>query len=848
MAAFKVPPDGLSLVRAAEKPTDFPSDVIASGQSAQLMNLTLASNIIDELVDVLIKGDKATLCLGKRPAVKYGSKSHSFHFSKPDPVRCELYAMHPETTETSAFFAGVYTHQLGAQKLHTELDAATAALRQRREAEDREREARQTQMISDVSDLQALGTGDRRSVKARQVNSRSNFERQRILNKAIAEHRATPMSPAGLSTPMSTAGSAPSSTPLLFSAEKLSPAERKEKRRLDALKEPFIHLLAMRPLSIKYIAKTTRSSPEDIRQLVAKYAQDYKCDRDKVQLRDKSYKELRPWDFPYPSEDSRQEAINNAISAFDRLRLDKSDNLWQLLLPKEERGKGKILSKLNLSAGGRLPIPTPLPRAASEARSATGNDSEHTIGGVTPRSTAAKTTPQPKRTKLSQGTASKVEDKPIAKLDTKSRDDTPDPAAAKAKLPKKTTTAATAKSGAGTKKSVTSSKIKSEEFMHDSGEEGEVTPSEAQRTQKRRTDTEKTRNGTKAPAPSVPSTDHQKEREKEKEQEREKEREREREREREKEREKDREMERIRERDREREIQRKKATEQPPPRETKPSTSATTTKQEAPTSSAPAPARRPGAKNTKPFLITAASNRGITTQTYTGSGTSSLVSPPINASDVNRIQHDRRVSATPSGTSSPRKNAGSTRATGMKTPVSTEAAAISTSTANSRKRKPETEEEFQRPSKKTVTSTSAAGKQPLKTQSSALSQSESTTTRKRALEQSSASSPREVKRNRHSTETPVGRTSSASGATSTPKSSEIKAREAALQSLKVRAHAFLDEWLDIKKVYEEAKAKITTLPRRELDELSEMLQRLERQKTKLIQSYSEQDRRGEKRT
>ncbi|KAI5307409.1 hypothetical protein KEM56_000009 [Ascosphaera pollenicola] len=804
MAALKVPSDGLSLERAAEKLPGFPSDVIAGGQPAQLMNLTLASNIIDELVDVLIKGDDATLRLGRRPAVKYGSKSHTFHFSKPDPVRCELYAMHPETSEASAYFAGTFTHQLDAQKAYTEVDAATAALRQRIEMEDRERESRKTQLISDVNDLKTLGTGERRSVKGWQSSSRSTIEKQRLLNRAMTENRASSMSPAALSTSLCTTGLGLSSTPLLAHTEKLTPAERKKERKIDALREPFIHLLAMRPLSVKYIAKTTRASPEDIRRLVTKYAQEYKCDKEKVQLRDKSYKELRPWDFPYPSEDSRQEAINNAISAFDRLRLDKSDALWQMLLPKEERGKGKILSKLNIMAGGRMPKPAPIPRAQSEARSATGTESEYTAGGTTPRNKAIKTTPQLKTTKPLHNTASKVKERPVVKPKSEPKNDPPDAAAAKPS--KRATPAAATKAGNGAKRPATSSKVKSEAVMPDSeddaDEEGTTSP-EIPRSKPKKIVNERTKGVKKAPSLPVVSGNKEKSHEKER--------------------------ERAREREREREVQRKRATEQPPPRETKPAPSNASAQQKA--SSNNPPLRRSGAKNTQPFVIKAPSDRAITTQTYRTSGTSSLASPPINASDVNRFQHDRRMSATPSVTSSPHKGAPPIRTTGMKTPVSTEAVTTSASASNRKKRKPVPDDELQGPSKK---STSAAGKLPAKTQPSTSSEAAQTVTKKRALEHSTTAPSRETKRIRHSPDRPVDRTSSsAAGVALSTQDRDVKAREAAFEQLKRRAHALVDEWLEFKKLRQEAENQGKKLSRREHSELLAIGQRLAKEKAEI---------------
>lgn len=63
------------------------------------------------------------------------------------------------------------------------------------------------------------------------------------------------------------------------------------------------------------------------------------------QLTDKSFREINPYSFPYSTSAEREQAIEGAIRSFDRLRLTKDDKLWQILLPREERGLGKCLSR-----------------------------------------------------------------------------------------------------------------------------------------------------------------------------------------------------------------------------------------------------------------------------------------------------------------------------------------------------------------------------------------------------------------------------------------------------------------------------------------------------------------------
>lgn len=118
---------------------------------------------------------------------------------------------------------------------------------------------------------------------------------------------------------------------------------------LAALRVPMIHLLAKQPATEAFLAASCRTSAANVRDLLPKIAKRSSQDTDKWQLTDKSFRDINPWKFPYSSED-RDEAIESAIKAFDRLRLAKDDKLWQILLPREERGQGKCLSRSKVKA------------------------------------------------------------------------------------------------------------------------------------------------------------------------------------------------------------------------------------------------------------------------------------------------------------------------------------------------------------------------------------------------------------------------------------------------------------------------------------------------------------------
>jgi RNA polymerase II elongation factor ELL len=234
----------------------------------------------------------------------------------------------------------------------------------------------------------------------------------------------------------------------------------KDTARLQALKTPFIHLLAIRPVSTKFLARQTRSTIEDCIALVQKYGTENRIDREKYDLKDKFYKDLDVWKFPYPTQDDRQAAIDKAISAFDRMRLSRTDKLWQSLLPKEERGKGKCLSKLNLQSGlaGKKPATPRLTMDGADDRKdgdTTGNETDRPKG---PSAAAPKKTSTP-------AAKARAEKEP-AKRPPKNKNTN---STLTGRITKKT-------GGRPPAKAATETKYKSAEFVHDSDESDDEMP------------------------------------------------------------------------------------------------------------------------------------------------------------------------------------------------------------------------------------------------------------------------------------------------------------------------------------------------------------------------------------
>lgn len=342
-----------------------------------------------------------------------------------------------------------------AQEATAPTDQALATLEQRLHAAEREKESKKTHMITDIDEMRALKAGNHRSphIPPRRVD----LEKDRLLREHKPASRTSSPSPLGLSrSPLSLPAPTPTSAPA---------SQNKDRIRLDALKVPFIHLLAVRAVSAKFLARKTRASLDDCLALARKYGLENRLDREKFDLKDKAYRELDVWNFPYPSQEDRQEAIENAISAFDRMRISRSDSLWQVLLPKEERGKGKVLSRLDLRTGPVKKSPTP--RIHVQATGDTGKENGDTTGNETDRTNANGLTPRTAETNgaaaAKSGTAPAAKKKRLGEKETSTKR-----TSTKGKNLNTTLTGRVTKKGE-TKPSP--SNIKSAEFVRDSDEE-----------------------------------------------------------------------------------------------------------------------------------------------------------------------------------------------------------------------------------------------------------------------------------------------------------------------------------------------------------------------------------------
>lgn len=467
MSALAVPDAGLSLCR------DHPD---ATPKPTHAMRLNLAQHTVDDLIQSLRENKLARIRFGKHQTLYYGSKLHHFH-SAPETHRSEIYSAGPADKE-NIYFSGILSHRLEVQKAQeatAATDQALANLEQSLNAYEQGKESKKTHMINDINEVKGI-----RGKQSRPA-SKVELEKDRLLKTSAS--RSVSTSPLG--------AAATTGSPANLTSAPVP--QNKDRIRLDALKFPFIHLLAVRAVSVKFLARQTRASVEDCSTLAQKYGIENRINRDKFDLKDKAYRELDVWNFPYPSQEDRDEAIENAISAFDRMRISRSDKQWQTLLPKEDRGKGKCLSRLNLRTG---PIKKPAtssattPLVQSQGAEDTGKDG-YSTGHETDKTSSGE--------KTADVTATASKSGAVTATQQKKRVGEKDAAAAKRVPTKGKSTTNTTLTGRVTKKAERKppakpdGKIKSAEYVRESDEEEDMDMPDAstvtEKPQQKKTDT-----------------------------------------------------------------------------------------------------------------------------------------------------------------------------------------------------------------------------------------------------------------------------------------------------------------------------------------------------------------------
>ncbi|KJX95778.1 hypothetical protein TI39_contig1051g00010 [Zymoseptoria brevis] len=319
MSTTTIPPAGLVL-------HDVPAGDETQFNPDSAVSFRLSDDLLRDVRKASAGRDGLQFLTGNAPKIRLGKRTIDLSISS-EAFRHELYSASKESFGGLAF-AGVVSHRAELklpERKHSEgSDAALAALQNTLASYQQEKQAKSVNITTSV-----IATPENRFQAAKE---HKQAQRRGLLG-------SQPASPSKNAVGVSRSGLPPTSAPTTDSAV-----------RLRAMRTPLVHLIAIKPLSRDEIVRKTRIPKDDLDDILNKIG---KQEDGKWQLTDRTYKELDVYKFGYLLQADRQAAIDNAIRAYDRLRLGKDDKEWQMLLPKEERNKGTVLSKLHLSAANR---------------------------------------------------------------------------------------------------------------------------------------------------------------------------------------------------------------------------------------------------------------------------------------------------------------------------------------------------------------------------------------------------------------------------------------------------------------------------------------------------------------
>ncbi|KAI9722184.1 MAG: hypothetical protein M1828_004867 [Chrysothrix sp. TS-e1954] len=436
MAAKSEPSEGEDETILINAPDLATEDSVTASKAVQIMQIELARDTVRQMQKSTRLDRQVSIGFGKHVYLKLGNARHVLK-ARSVPHRQEVYYQNIKDNKRWEY-QGLVSHNLTTEEANggAKLDpAAVDKLRTRYASLAREKEDSKVTLVDEV-----------KMSKGGKVNK--NNKRPPV-NRALSPWAQSTSSSPGLVNGHSRSIEFTSKAP---PASSIAPTTGPSLQQSQAQRFALLHLLAVKPITPDLIVKQTNIPEAETSTLLQKIGEKVE-DGPQYRLGRRWFRELDIWRFPYSEDDDRHQAIDNAIKAFDQQRISATDDLWQKLLPKHERGQGKILSRLKL--GQQRPQPVQQPKLPMDHRKTLGA----ALNGGSKKSVNSEKTNQKKD---EPGGPSSIE--------------TPKTSGVKRSLPEtEDDEKKPAKKGRLGKKDETDTKYKSAEFVNDSSDEGEAT-------------------------------------------------------------------------------------------------------------------------------------------------------------------------------------------------------------------------------------------------------------------------------------------------------------------------------------------------------------------------------------
>ncbi|KAM5355477.1 hypothetical protein ACJ41O_002123 [Fusarium nematophilum] len=336
MNSLKVPDSGLLLEGSAGKDATLPSQAFA---------VTLSDVVIEDMIKCVQNGDNIRLALGANPTFLYGSNSHVLT-PPPDSHPCDLYLTRPfESTRIADKI--LHTGSLFEKPKGATSSSKTQTGKADKKADAKSKVAKSSKSTTSSgldSDIEALQNG-----LAAHAASR---EKARVVDKLPAKKGSIKVKGKLLSGYNSTPRSIPQSPgQASIGSPSMTPVPSASQQHMERTKEErvtLVHELAVTDRSLDYLSKKWTGKPEELEPTLRKVA-DYLEDTKKWSMKKLKWRELDVWNYDYDTQEIRQKVIDNAVRQYDKQRVTISEPEWERLLPKEERGTGKCLSRVQVN-------------------------------------------------------------------------------------------------------------------------------------------------------------------------------------------------------------------------------------------------------------------------------------------------------------------------------------------------------------------------------------------------------------------------------------------------------------------------------------------------------------------
>ncbi|KAH7321249.1 COM1 regulatory protein [Stachybotrys elegans] len=351
MNSLKVPDSGILLGSSAEPEPGIPPQAFA---------ISLSDNVIESMIKCVQNGQDIQLALGSTPTFLYGSSSHRIAPTS-DTHPYDLYLTRPfESTREAQRIP--HTSSLFRKPRSPVSDDSTS-----------KKKSSQSGKSSGSSGLDS----DMEALQNRLTAHDASRERARIVDKLPASKKSgkvkgklLPGSGSGnrsvTTSPALNAVRSPPDTPAMSASQQAM--ERKKEQRFT-----LVHELAVDDRSIEYLKEKWEGRQDELQSTLEKVA-DYSSDSKTWKMKKTFWKELDVWNYAYDTQEERQKAIDHAIPQYDKQRLSSSEPEWERLLPKEDRGKGICLSRLQAAFGKGPTQPAPKINIQKADENATSKD------------------------------------------------------------------------------------------------------------------------------------------------------------------------------------------------------------------------------------------------------------------------------------------------------------------------------------------------------------------------------------------------------------------------------------------------------------------------------------------